>query len=143
MKHTGEKTPDAASAIVMAHVTCLFLGVGMLFWGIAPAVIQRLLTGQSPSVRLLLMNGTIFVLGVAFIGMHVLVRRRVVWAIWSAFTASAFLSAAGFAMVTISKVHVGSSFLLLLAACCCFTSWLAIAHVSRARTNLKRQPSPE
>ena len=70
-------------------------------------------------------------LGVAFVGMHVLVRRGVLWAVWAAFLLSAMLAAAGLALVTVTGTQLTSSSLLLLSGCTCFATWLAIATLSR------------
>ena len=36
---------EPAHNILFAHMACLCLGVGMLLWGIAPALVERLVTG--------------------------------------------------------------------------------------------------
>ena len=71
---------EPAHNILFAHMACLCLGVGMLLWGIAPALVERLVTGRVPHADRLLPDSLVLMLGVAFVGMHVLVRRGVLWA---------------------------------------------------------------
>ncbi len=133
--------PDCAQkdSILLAHISCLFLGVGMIFWGMAPELVQRLVTGHAPTLDTLLFNSATFSLGMAFIGMHVLLRRGVLWAAWAAFLASAVLAAGGLALITVIGIQFVSLFLLLLSGCTCFSSWLAIATL----THHSRQPMSE
>jgi len=131
---------EPAHSVLFAHVACLCLGVGMILWGLAPAVVAHLVTRRMPDPDALLVNSLVFMLGVAFLGMHVLVRRGVLWAAWAAFLLSALIAAAGLALLTVTGIRVTSSFLLLLSSCTCFATWLAIAtlsHNTRAAASQK------
>jgi len=135
-----------AHNVLFAQISCLCLGVGMVLWGVAPAFVQRLITHDPPSGTAILLNSLVFMLGGAFIGMHVLVRRGVRWAVWTAFSLSAFLAAAGLALTTVTGVGLSSSFLLLLSGCTCFATWLAIAtltHGELHRMNQATHADPE
>jgi len=136
----GNWTPE--HNILFAHASCLCLGIGMLLWGLAPALVERLITDRAPSLHAFLLNSLVFVLGLAFIGMHVLVRRRIRWAVWAAFLVSATLAAAGLALTTASGFQLSSSFLLLLSMCTCFATWLAIATLTREAIRKLTQPEP-
>jgi Mn2+/Fe2+ NRAMP family transporter len=118
-------------SLLLAQTACLCLGTGIVLWGLAPAIVQRLLTGQPPSLATLLPAALALPLGGAFIGMCVLVRRRVRWATWTAFLLSALLAAIGLALTTLAGVRLTSSFVILLSAGTCLATWLALATLAQ------------
>ena len=140
MAHTSKSFWESRDSLLYANAACLFLGVGMIFWGIAPDVVERLVTGKTPALNTLLLNSATFILGLAFIGMHVLLKRGIRWAAWAAFSTSAILASAGLALITSTGVQLVSSFLVLLSASTCFSSWLAIAALARQKTKAALQP---
>lgn len=118
-------------SILFAHIACLLLGIGMVIWGAAPAVIHWLVTRQLPGVDVLMLHGTNLLLGLAFIGLHVLLRQRVRWAAWVTFLTSATLASTVLVLIRITGLHPASSFLLLASSATCFASWLAITALAR------------
>jgi|GEM_PF-1769221 len=125
--------PDwkASDSILFAHIACLFMGVGMIFWSSAPGIVTRIVTGDAPSPSAIFFYSAACVLGLAFIGIHVLIRRGVLWSAWAAFITSAIIASAGLALITKNHSQLISSFIMLLSICTCFASWLAISTLSR------------
>ena len=141
MATAGKHRWDPKDSIVFAHAACLALGVGMVFWGIAPALVERLVTGRPADLSMFLFNSTAFALGGAFIGLHALVRRGRRWAVWTAFTLSALLSATGLILTIIVGAQLTSSFLLVLSGSTCFATWLAIGTPSEHAGRAKPEPA--
>lgn len=120
-----------ADNILFAHTSCLCLGIGMVIWSAAPLIVQRAVTGMPPSIDALFVNSLVFVLGLAFIGMHVLVRRGVLWAVWTAFLLSAMMAAAGIVLTALTGLQLQNSFMLFLSGWTCLATWLGIATLTR------------
>jgi hypothetical protein len=99
----------------------------MILWGFAPAIVERVVSGRTPSLDTFLVNSLLLALGSAFVGLSVLVRRRVRWALWAAFVLSALLTAAGLALITVKGIRLSSTFLPLISGGAGFAGWLAIA----------------
>ena len=118
--------------VLYAQVANVCLGVGLLFWGIAPAIVSRLVTGDAPHWSELTANSVIMVLGMVWLSLFVLMRRDVLWAYWCSFILATLLCGASVAVVTMADSYVSSSFLMLLAATTCFSNWLALGTKARA-----------
>jgi hypothetical protein len=115
----------------------------MLLWGIAPAVVQRAITGRPPDIAAIPFNGLILFGGVVFVVVHLFVRRADRRAIWTAFLLSAILMGAGLALAIRGAACLTSSFLLLFSSCTCFATWLAIGVTPHAPAQPLAQPAPE
>ncbi len=120
-----------SDSVLLAQMSCLFLGLGMIVWGLAPAFIERAITKHAPPILDLLVGSVVVLMGFAFIGLHVLVGRRNRRGVWIAFLVSATLAAIGLALTILAGLHVGSSFLILFSGWTCFATWLALATVTR------------
>lgn len=112
--------------IVLAHSCCLCLGLGLMFWGLAPAVIERIISGEPPDLLMLGMGSASLLLGITFIGLHLLIRKGARWALWAAYLVSLGLVAMAFAITVFSATRMGSLFLLLLSSWTAFAAWLAL-----------------
>ncbi len=144
MDDERKTTWQPEDSLLFAQVSCLCLGVGMLIWGLAPAIVQRLVTGHAPDWDVFFVDSVVLLLGVAFVGLQALVARAVRWAVWTAFAISAMLAAAGLALTTIVGMRLTSSFLVLLSGWNAFACWLAIGALARKATEqiLRREVRP-
>lgn len=129
----------SADKLFLAHAACLLMGVGLVLWSFIPALIKRMLTGYAPTTESLLSAISSGVLGFAFIGLHILVRRAVRWALWTVFAISTVLFVAGLALMTTADTNSISSCLLLLAGCAAFASWLTIVTKSQETMQQARE----
>lgn len=113
-------------SVLLAQVSCLCFGLGLTAWGLAPAVLERLITGKTPSLDMLIVNSFLFAVGGTFVMTHVLIRRRVRWAGWLAFVLSVMLAGGSVAVMLATGMQIGSTFLLLMSTVTAFAAWLAI-----------------
>ncbi len=113
-------------SLLLAQAACLSLGTGLVLWGLAPAVIERIVTGHTPPLAMLAMNALIFLLGSAFLLSSFMIHARRRWAAWFAFGLAVMLGGAGVAIILATGMRSSSSFLLLISAVTSFSTWLAI-----------------
>lgn len=116
--------------LLFGQTSCLLFGLGLILWALAPVVVARVISGQPPSVESLALNLVSFLMAVTFIGLHLLIKRRVRWAAWSAFLISCVVVGAGVAVSFATGFHFNSAFLLMLSTVTCFGSWLAIEAIA-------------
>ncbi|MBU0639205.1 MAG: hypothetical protein KKB50_10105 [Planctomycetes bacterium] len=109
-----------------AQTSCLVLGVALLVWGIAPAVVQRVTSSDPQWLSSVLLGSAALLVGSTFLGFHVLIRRGVCWALWAAFWLSLGLATIAVCVVMLARTEMISVFLLVLSGCTTFTTWLAI-----------------
>lgn len=126
-------------AQLFAQVSCLCLGLALAAWGLAPAVMERILTGHAPSLEAIAVRSMTLLTGVAFIGLHVLIRHDVAWALWSACALSSLMLLATLLAVLLGESGAVSIFPLFLASCTAFSTWLARA--ATARKSEGRRPT--
>jgi 4-amino-4-deoxy-L-arabinose transferase-like glycosyltransferase len=124
----GVWQPD--HSLLLGQTACLCLGLGLIVWGLAPAVFERIITGHTPPLELLAMNGFVLALGVAYVAMQAFIRRRRRWAAWLAFALSVVLAGCGVAVVLATGMRVANTFLLVISALTAFATWLAIDAIS-------------
>ena len=132
MHAEGQQNRGRNPRLLLAQLTCLLLGVGLLLWGMAPALVECIVSGKPQNWADLLANTTVLALGAAFVGLHVLMRRRVRWAAWVAFLLSASVVSVELALATADGMQLSNSFLLLLSGSTSFATWLAIGAFPRA-----------
>lgn len=121
------------------QATCVFFGLGMLLWGLAPAVITRAVTGQLP-MRSIEVGGISLFLGTLFIALGAVAGRNVGWAIWTALGISIVLCLGNLALLMLGGDSQPSIFPALMAACTAGTSWLALQ--TRKSTGLTDELQP-
>mgnify|MGYP000493729813 CR=1 FL=1 len=122
---------STSQRLTFAHTACLCLGLALILWGLAPAAIERIVTGRAPDIHYLLAGSTTMTVGAAFIGLHWLIRRNVRWALWLAFLAASALTAGACAISFIYSPRGVSVFPLIFAGWTMLTSWLALAQQRR------------
>ena len=112
--------------LLYAHLSCLCLGLALLLWGLAPAIVDRVLTGRSPSFQTLALDSLTILVGLTFIGLHRLIRGGVRWALWTAFIAALVFTTAAVGASVYPGGFRPSLFPLIFAAGTTLTTWLAI-----------------
>ena len=132
---TSEK--KARQALWNAQVTTAVHGLAMLIWGLAPAVVHRLASGYTPPLSSFAVGGLTMTVGVALLGLSILVSRQVVWALWTVLALATALLLGSFVLIMVGGAGIPSIFPLLLAACTAGTCWIAI---DTRRTRTRAQP---
>ena len=133
MTGVPENKSTAQSIMTCAHATCLALGIALLAWAFAPAVIERLITNEPPELSTLIMGTVAFVLGGTYVGLHLLIRRGVRWALWAGFVVSLVIATATVSISVLDRTRFASTFLLVLSGAVIFSTWLALKSEKPAR----------
>lgn len=111
---------------VLARMSCLGLGVALLLWSLAPAVVERILTREAPRAQTLVLSSLTFLVGFAFLGLHALIGRGLRWALWVTFVLALAIATAGVAATIALPASMPGLFSLILAAATATTTWLAL-----------------
>lgn len=120
---TADKLQKAGRSAQMA---CLFFGLALLIWGLAPAVVVRLATGRPPTWGAFAMGSVTVLMGLCLIGLGMLIGRGAVWALWTALSISLVILLGTIILALAGGAGVQSAYPMLLAACTAGTSWLAL-----------------
>ncbi|MCG3126295.1 MAG: hypothetical protein CHACPFDD_01127 [Phycisphaerae bacterium] len=114
-----------------ARAANLTIGLLLIAWGLAPAILERALSGEPARASTLASGLIAFLIGTTYIGLHVLLRRDVRWAAFASFSLSLGLCATAFAVEVLSRHQSGALFLLVLSAVVSFANWLAIGALAQ------------
>lgn len=133
MESAARPTWSDQNILFYAEISALCLGIGLLLWGLAPAIVIRLVTGQAMNPFEMPINLLTLLLGVTYVGLSLLMHQQRRWAYWSAFFTSATIGAAGVSLLAVGASVGASSFLLMLSAVSCFANWVALGALSRLR----------
>jgi hypothetical protein len=124
-------TPDSDKRVreahVLAQVSCLMLGLGMLLWGLAPVVIPRLAGRTPPQLEMLALNSFTLLLGVTFLALSLLIRRGTTWALHATAWLALVLLVVSVSLYAFGGGPVMSLFPTLLTTGAAVTSWYALA----------------
>ena len=137
MPATETTDKKARQALWNAQVTTAVHGLAMLVWGLAPAVVHRLASGYTPPLSSFAVGGLTMTVGVALLGLSILISRRVAWALWTVLALASTLLLGSFVLIMVGGAGIPSIFPLLLAACTAGTCWIAI---DTRRTCARPQP---
>ena len=112
-------------ALRSAQLTCMLFGVALIVWGLMPAVIARMVSGEAPSAAVWGQSSATLLVGGAYLALGTLVLRGLGWALWTTLLLSIALlaGAVGYMFFTSSQ---GSLFALLLPLATASTSVLAL-----------------
>ncbi|TWT44140.1 hypothetical protein RAS1_05480 [Phycisphaerae bacterium RAS1] len=121
-----------------AQVSCLTLGIAMLIWGLAPAIIERVVTQRAPSLEGLAMGSMTFLIGTTFLGMALLIGARMRWALLAANYLAVALVTITVIAAMITPPKIVALFVLVLACNTVIATWLAL----RAATAAPASSSP-
>lgn len=125
--------PKITPVVRSAQVTCLFFGVALLVWGLTPAVIQRIISGQAPAPEVLASASLTLLLGGTYLALGTLIARGLGWALWTSLILSVVLMIATVAFAALVEGGRFSAFALLLPAAAGSTSFLALETRRQAR----------
>lgn len=119
-------------ALMYAGASCLCLGMCLVVWGLVPAILERTISGTTPRVVTFLSGSISFLVGGSFLGLCVLIRRSVRWAL-----SAAFLLSLGIVTIWISNALLDFSinlptFLVLLSGTTMYGNWLGIRALRQA-----------
>ncbi len=106
--------PEQDQFTTATRVGCTVLGGAMIAWGIAPAFIYRVATGDAPSSQMLAMGSFSVLVGFTFVGLSVLLCRYVRWALWATFWLSSTLAVATLMVWMVYGPVMVSQFVLIL-----------------------------
>lgn len=113
-------------SILWAHVSCLCLGLGLITRGLLPIFAERIVAGVAPSGTALLVGSVAVMLGGAFCGLHVLIRRRVAWAALTGAALSGGLMLAAAAATLVGESSPAAFILAGLCGAVACSTWLAV-----------------
>lgn len=125
---------SAQNSLQWARAANLTIGLMLVAWGLTPAILERVMTGEPSSAATLASGLIAFLIGTTYIGLHVLLRREIRWAAFASFALSLGLCATAFALEVLSRHQSGALFLLVLSAVVAFANWLAIAALNPQRS---------
>ena len=120
-------------AFQLAQGATLCMGLGLLVWGVAPAAVQRIASRTAVDFQTLGVCSVTLLLGMTFVGLFVLIRGRIEWAMRAALWTGVFLLAGSVLMSLLGGGGTLSLFPALLAGATVFTNWLAITALNAAR----------
>jgi type IV secretory pathway TrbD component len=127
MPSEGTPPTKLREALRLACISCLALGLGLLVWGLTPAVILRLVSRDPPPWEALAMGSLTLLIGVTFVGLGTLIQRGIRWAVRAALCGSIFLLCGTLGILLMGGTHEVPLFPTLLVGATTLTSWLAIA----------------
>lgn len=113
-------------ALQVAQATTMAFGVALLLWGLAPAVLMRLVTGKAPPLAAFAAGGVALALGVIYFVLGLLIGRRLGWAIWSTIVTVGLLTMVGLAVLFTGEASTYSVFPLLLGGATLGTCLMAL-----------------
>jgi hypothetical protein len=124
---------QASQRLVAAHALCLCLGLALLIWSLAPAVVERVLTGHAPHWTTLAFSSLTFVVGLLFVTFHFFIRGGTRWAMWAAFGLALLLASAGIMATMMTSASTPALFSLVLATGTVIATWLALQEKQTGR----------
>lgn len=117
--------------LFFSQVASLCLGIGLLLWALAPAMVLRAVTGDGINPFEMPVNFLTLTVGLIYIGLALLMQQRRRWAFCVAFLVSATIAAAAVATLVAGTGPGSISFLVLLSGVTCFANWAALAALGR------------
>lgn len=120
-------------ALWSTRLCAALFGTALIAWGIAPAVVFKLTSGDTPPLALLTIGVVYLVLGVSFLLLASLVRPSRGWALWLALTLSSLLLLATLVTELIEGPDASVLFPLLLSLATACASWMALDGLRRIR----------
>lgn len=114
------------SAIVYAHSSCLCLGLALIALGLAPAVIERIVTHQAPDMIVFLAGAASICVGSLFVALHTFIRRGARWAAWAGFLTAMLLLLGWFAASRMMTQQMLLLVVPVLAGATTIATWIAL-----------------
>jgi cytochrome bd-type quinol oxidase subunit 2 len=141
MRSDIQTDKNARRALLLAQLSCLAFGLGLLALGFTPAVVQRLASRQPPQLEVLTVGSLTLLLGAVFLALFVLIRRGLRWALWATICISIALLAGTLGVSLLGEVCPPPIFSCLMATGTALTSLLAIA-ARRSAQPVERSSQP-
>jgi hypothetical protein len=132
MGYATPRNDVAGHRALLAQACCLSLGIALLLWSLAPAVVERILSNAPPSPQTIVLGSVTFFVGAVFLALYAFIRRGLRWALWAAFLGGLSIATAGVAAAIASPTSMPALFSLVLAGATATTAWLAL-DASRTR----------
>lgn len=126
MRPRRPSTSPAGTRRLLAEAACACLGVALLIWGLAPAIVERIVARHPPTWQSFALGSAALLVGLTFIGLHRLVRRQVRWALWAAFGTSLVLVTGTVVLTLLMTDRRPSLFLLIFSTGTTIATWLAL-----------------
>ncbi|MBK8914855.1 MAG: hypothetical protein IPM64_09710 [Phycisphaerales bacterium] len=114
------------ASIVYAHASCLCLGLALIFSGLAPAIIERIVTNHSPDWLMITAGAASIVTGALFVGLHSFIRRGARWAVWAGFLTALALLGGWFVASMTAPDRFLSVVVPVLAGGTTVATWIAL-----------------
>ncbi len=130
----GPRTSTNDNILFYSQVASLCLGIGLLLWGLAPAIVLRAVTGDGVNPFEMPVNFLTLLIGLTYIGLALLMQQRRRWAFCAAFLVSATIGAGALSTMVAGAGSGSVSFLVLLSVVTCFSNWIAMASMGRVRS---------
>lgn len=126
---TNDSAPRSLSPRTLADISCLAFGLSLLAWGLAPAVIERVITDNPPQWQTLAVGGVTLMFAVGFLLLPWLNQGGARWPLWAAHILSVLMIIMIVLYAVFADVRL-SVFPVILAACTMATTWFAIRAAS-------------
>lgn len=136
-------TAKTQASANLAPFGCMLLGASMLGWGAASLLMERIFTRSGPTLPDLMAYLVLFLLGAAYLGLGVLTRRRICWALWTAYVLSTVLFLATVAFALVLQTHHGNTYLILLSFATACASGLTLRTQYPESAPTRSEPVPE
>lgn len=121
-----EDSPAMNTGLRFAHMACLALGCAMILWALASVVVARAATGEGLTLSQITANSIVLLTGAMFGGFHLLIRRRVRWALVAALVSAGALFVIALGVSLVLQTHMGNSYLIVLSFVTTVSCWLAL-----------------
>ncbi len=115
--------------INLSQASCLCLGIALVMWGLAPVILDRVVTRDAPRGQALVVSSFTVLIGFVFIGLQLLIRRRIRWAMWTAFAGSLMLCTLATVLAMAPLAVRPGLFAIVLPGATTVTSWMALNEV--------------
>ncbi|QOJ15071.1 MAG: hypothetical protein HRU75_10630 [Planctomycetia bacterium] len=129
------------ASIVYAHASCLCLGLALIFWGLAPAIIERIVTSRSPDWLVMTAGAASIITGALFVGLHGFIRRGARWAVWTGFVTALVLLGGWFVASMTAPDRFLSVVVPVLAGGTTVATWIALKFGAMRDATARSNPS--
>ena len=127
-------TTEPRQTLRMARLACFALGVALVLGGLAPAIVQRMVTGHAPGLDAYAASIPPFVLGGLCLWFQRPVGRGRRWALWSAFVLTVVLMAAVLGAWLVGEGDQVPAYVVVLTAGTMLSTWLGLGTPETGRS---------